>query len=357
MNNGWPNFKLFNNILLVIIMLLGLIVAISGGNIFVIYIGMEIKMFGVIPFILLNKENENSKINVGLYYFLVQVFGRVTFLWGNIIGKYILGIIGLCLKMGIRPFFWWVPSIFKRLDWFSIVIIGTIQKIPSFIILRMLFDYSATLGLYLGVLGVVVSVIGIRYTDKDLKVLMAWSSVGKMRLICFLLVISIQSACMYFFCYTLTFIVIGHLLVKNSIKGVRKRSISAIKTDLLVRLRVGVLTFAGLPPLLGFQWKLYFFSGLKESESMFLPGQIEELPVLDYMVEFPLCQDLVGWKIALIVRLLLTIQIAAYIKVFIQMFSSYARGLLGRRRLNSKKIKIDLYIIIIVIIRLIFLSL
>lgn len=357
MNFKWNNIKLLNNILLIIIIFIGLFIRISGSNIFIIFLGMEIKMFGIIPFILLNKENNYNKVNASIYYFLVQVFGRLTFLWGNMVGGYLIGAIGLCIKMGISPFFWWVPSIFKQLDWFSIIIIATIQKIPSFFILRLIFDISSMLGLFIAISGLIVSVIGINYKKKDLKVLMGWSSVGNMSLICYLLIINIEAAYSYFFCYVLCFLIISNLLLKNTIKKIKKKSVASIKADLIIIIRIGILIFAGLPPLLGFQWKLFLFRGLKESEVIFMVQQIMGLKVKDYMIEFPLCQDMIGWKVSLIIRILLVIQIISYIKIFINMYTSYSRSLEGSSRLNRNKLNLDIYIIILILLSIIILGL
>lgn len=351
MNFKWNNVKLLSNILLIIIILLGLFITLSARNIFIIFLGMELKMFGIIPFILLNREDNSRIINISIYYFLVQVFGRLTFLWGNLVGGYLMGIVGLCLKMGISPFFWWVPAIFKRLDWFSIVVIATIQKIPSFIILRRLFDISRYLGLFICISGLIISVLGINYSNKDLKILMGWSSVGNMSLIFYLLIINLEAAYLFFIFYFICFITISHLLLNNSIKIIKKIRISSVKVDLILTIRTGILIFAGLPPLLGFQWKLLLFRGLNESEVMFMIQQIMSLKVKHYMIEFPLCQDMIGWKISLIIRMLLVIQIMAYIKVFINMYTSYSRRLEGRSRFNRNMLKLDIYMILLIIIR------
>lgn len=355
MSFKWNNTKLLKNILLISIILLGIIIRISGRSIFIIFLGMEIKMFGIIPFILLNKEDKSKMVNTSIYYFLVQVFGRLTFLWGNIIKFYLIGVLGLCLKMGISPFFWWVPSIFKRLDWFSIIIIGTIQKVPSFIILRILFDITRILGLFICISGLIISILGINYNNKDLKVLMGWSSVGNMSLIYYLLVVNIEAAYSYFICYILCFIIISHLLLKNSVKVIKNLRNSSIKSDLIITIRSGILILAGMPPLLGFQWKLFLFRGLNDSEVLYMIQQIMSLGVKDYMIEFPLCQDMIGWKVSLIIRILLVIQIISYIKIFINMYTSYSRRLEGSSRFKRNKLNLDIYMILLVIIRVLIL--
>ena len=76
-------------------------------------------MFGIIPFLILNNisDKEKKELRTAIYYFIIQVLGRMLFSWGRIIGNSrLLGFIGLLIKLGIPPFFWWVPSILGRLD-------------------------------------------------------------------------------------------------------------------------------------------------------------------------------------------------------------------------------------------------
>lgn len=311
-------------------------------------------MFGIIPFILLKKE-ELGKINIRIYYFLVQVFGRMLFLWGKLIKFYLLGVVGLCIKMGISPFFWWVPAIFKRLDWYSIVLVGTIQKIPSFIILRQMFDFSKDLGLFIAISGLIVSIVGINYSKNNIKVLMGWSSVGNKRLVLYLMILHSQAALMYFFCYCRTFIIVSYLFINKSSENVDHWRKVRKKSDFLISIGLAILIFSGLPPLLGFQWKVFFFRALKMPEVYLMLEQLSVIEIKDYMIEFPLCQDMGGWNLGLIIRFLLVLQIAAYIKVFINIHSSFSRSLEGRRRLKSKNLKMEYYLLRITIISLIFL--
>lgn len=355
MSISWFKTKRVSNLFLLLIVSLGIILSISGSNIFVIYLGMELKMFGIIPFILLKRTERTGGINVRIYYFLVQVFGRMLFLWGNLINIYILGIIGLRIKMGVSPFFWWVPSIFSRLDWFSIGIIGSIQKIPSFIILRGVFDFPSKLGLFISISGLIISIIGINYSNKKLKNLIAWSSVGKISLLYYLIILNFQIAFMFFICYITAFLLIIYILFKNSLENINFWSYNKFKSDLLIAVGLGILIFSGLPPLLGFQWKVLFFGALKTDKIYMMIHQTMVLDVKDYLVEYPLWQDMDGYNLSIIFSTLLILQIIAYIKVFINIYMSFSNSLENSRRYFKVNKKTDYYFFILSVLSLIFL--
>nr|YP_009176388.1 NADH dehydrogenase subunit 2 [Prosthiostomum siphunculus]ALI86953.1 NADH dehydrogenase subunit 2 [Prosthiostomum siphunculus] len=319
MNLSWFNLKRVSNVFLIVIIILGNFLTISGSNLFIIYLGMEINMFGIIPFIILNSNYNIGKINVGIYYFLVQVFGSILFLWGALINISLLGIIGFAIKMGVSPFFLWVPSIFKRLDWFSIIIISTIQKIPSFVVLREVFDFQNNIGLLVCFSGLSVAAVGIHYSNNNIKLVLAWSSVGNMSLTFYLIMVNSQAAIMYFFSYCSVVIIIGLILIKNTIESTNFWSEVSGKSDLLQSLALGILIFSGLPPLLGFQWKLHFFSGLNINENEIMNNQIEILDYNHYMVDYPSYEVLMSWSISLLISVLLIIQVIGYIKIFINL--------------------------------------
>lgn len=169
-----------------------------------------------------------------------------------------------------------------------------VQKVPSLFLIRFVFDFSLLFSLVIGLSGLLVSVAGIKFSKNKIKLLMAWSSVGKMSLIICLLNLYFKMALVYFICYVFRVFGIGLVLFKKKVEVLKREELRGIKIDSLINIRLAVLIFSGLPPLLGFVRKVYLFSGLSIKERELMLKQIEVMDKKNYMVEFPIYKKLRG---------------------------------------------------------------
>lgn len=306
-------------------------------------------MFGFIPLMIIKsgrfKESlvdSIKQLNVTLYYFLVQVVGRLLFAWSCLLGWGLLGVIGLAIKTGIPPFFWWVPVLISRLDWYSIILISRIQKIAPLVLMRRIFDYRISFCLIIALSRMIFRVVGINYSSKDIKMVMGWSSVGKMGLIFFLMGGWLNLGTIYFLLYVVSVIIIG-LSFNTDDKGkfsVKKDVLDKLK--ILLSSRFLILVFSGLPPFLGFISKVYLFSGLSLTECIIC---IKESMLfcnfgIEYMISYPYSDILGGWIIGVFFSFLLMIQVIGYIKVFVKIYISYCFGLINTR-LKKKRFRLE----------------
>lgn len=282
---------------LIRVIILGLYIVVSSRNLFLVWLGMEIKMFGVIPFLINDKKNTSRSMI--LYYFIIQVLGRILFAWRAIkVNRNIFGIVGLCIKSGLAPFFWWVPKVISSLNWNSIFIMSTFQKIPPLIGLVVFFDYLLDYNIIMLfiIMGLVIGFIGMKLCTKKIKMLIAWSSIANVRFVYFLLGVSTNLGIIYFVFYRLNLFII----LKFINNKVSKRDIS---TENLIAFGGIMLIFSGLPPLLGFVTKLVLFKGFDIWSSH---------SIISWM-----------WWVSLI----LVLQIIAYIKIFIKSFRVFNQNL------------------------------
>lgn len=249
---------------LLLILTRGLAISLLGDRMFVIWLGLEINMFGIIPFI--NRDDKDniffrspSEMKVAFYYFFVQVMGSLLFLCGCILRDwFIIGCIGLLIKLGIPPFHQWVPILISRLDWFCIGLVRTIQKLPGIVLLRLLFDIEFRTCLFISLLGLLISAIGINMSYRNIKKLIGWSSIRNMSILIFLMALNWRWGVTYYFFYTalvitFCFIIKFFPLVESKIKVYR----------------FVILIFSGAPPFLGFLVKLYFLRGVLVHDSYF----------------------------------------------------------------------------------------
>ena len=118
-------------------------------------------------FVLLNKiqgEFRNS-----LNYFLLQEFlGFIFLVFITTFLQYIL----LMMKVGIRPFHFWVLSVFLNLDNYMLLWFLTFQKLPFVPVLFLLFKFVFYFIIFLGVVFCYIQLINI----KNYKVILVLSS-------------------------------------------------------------------------------------------------------------------------------------------------------------------------------------
>jgi NADH:ubiquinone oxidoreductase subunit 2 (subunit N) len=245
------------------------------------------------------------------------VIGRLFFAWGTVLSEYyILAVIGLLLKIGASPLFWWVPPLISRLDWFSIGLLSTIQKIPGLVLFRMIYDLKVEISIFLSFLGFFIASVGIKVSFKNLKNLLGWSSVRNMRILFLIFVLKSRMGILYYlfyrvlvliFCLGMSFID-SNILCKNFLKGQK------LKTKFFIRFIL--LVFSGLPPFIRFLLKVYFFSSFYLLDSCYILVELDlKGNFLSYF--YLLGSFLQRWKIILIFIFLIILQSVGYIKAFI----------------------------------------
>nr|AVP74399.1 NADH dehydrogenase subunit 2 [Discocelis tigrina] len=326
---------------------IGILISLVSNNIFLVWFGLELNMFGIIPFINSSPNQTNNilfltpqEVNVSFFYFFVQVIGSLLFAWGGILSDwYIVSIIGLTIKVGVAPFFWWVPPLLTRLDWLSIGVVSTIQKIPAILLIRLVFDLNLEICLLFSVLGFLVATVGINFSSNNLKQLIAWSSISNMSILVVLIVLNNSLGLLYYvfysvlvliFCICLNFTNSDNLC--NSFINGENENINTISSLLL-------LVFSGLPPLVSFLLKIFFLSGFFLNDCSFL---IMDIDMNGNSISFfyLLGSYLNSWNIVTLYISLIILQSIGYIKAFISINSSkYSRlNIISNSVNNTNKI-------------------
>jgi len=312
------------SLILLLLLVIGLRLSIVRNNIFIIWLGLELKMFGIIPLLNFNAEKEGNsiflkknEIKVSFFYFLVQVIGRLLFAWGSILRDwYIIRRVGLIIKIGVPPFFFWVPPLISRLDWFSIGLLRSIQKVPGLLLLRLIFDLDLGLCLILSMLGLFISSIGINVSYKNIKKLIGWSSVRKMSLLLALLVVKKNIGIFYYLFYSLIILIFCTVLYIRELKKFKVSFLRGKKKGIIPFLSFLLLIFSGLPPFIKFLIKLYFLSGfyvLDKWTKIYTSYDKYRLMWILYLIG---C-FLERWRIVYLFILLIILQAVGYIKAFI----------------------------------------
>nr|YP_654710.1 NADH dehydrogenase subunit 2 [Flustrellidra hispida]AAZ76753.1 NADH dehydrogenase subunit 2 [Flustrellidra hispida] len=153
----------YTSVMLTSIMLVGLLCVMSSDSHLIMWAGMELIMLGFIPFIV-------KHTHASVYYFLIQAVGGMSFLAGW--ATHTLLTISMLIKLGLFPFFAWVPPVISTMSWGAIFTLMTYMKIaPFYLTLHMWVpDYLMALG--------IASAAFLGVTAMSWKNLLAYSSIG-----------------------------------------------------------------------------------------------------------------------------------------------------------------------------------
>nr|YP_009572211.1 NADH dehydrogenase subunit 2 [Nassarius conoidalis]AND76367.1 NADH dehydrogenase subunit 2 [Nassarius conoidalis] len=255
------------------VMGIGTLLSVSSVHWLGIWAGLEINLIGFLPMLVYQKSVSESQSAVK--YFIIQALGSSFLMFGSLLvfnmsftwdmytkisNPSILGFIilvsGLCIKLGLFPFHYWLPGVMAGLPWVSCLILATWQKLaPLFLVLCLLEisqSYSVIFMLCVISAGsaLVGGVGGMNQTQ--IRALLAYSSISHLGWMMFALVHSEWTMKMYLGIYVLISISLFMSLWYND-SGMMK-NINNLKNSGFAALTIMLLllSLGGLPPLLGF---------------------------------------------------------------------------------------------------------
>nr|YP_006576082.1 NADH dehydrogenase subunit 2 [Kulikovia alborostrata]AEM23539.1 NADH dehydrogenase subunit 2 [Kulikovia alborostrata] len=258
----------------------GSLLAVSSSHWLGVWLGLEINLLGFIPLMVQGFEGGQG-VESAVKYFIVQALGSSFILLGGFsLGDYLFSwffggcgtafmlfcFFGLCLKLGVAPFHWWVPSVMGGLSWFCCGVLLTWQKFGPFFILG---GFSYNFYFLLLIFGLFSSIIGgvLGIGQVQIRLLMAYSSIGHWGWLLSLLSASFFSSIFY---YSFYFVLSGGLFYFFYIAGLGR--VSQITSAQICFIFVGLLSMGGLPPLSGFVMKMIGIQGMVTKSGVFWLG-------------------------------------------------------------------------------------
>nr|AEK84206.1 NADH dehydrogenase subunit 2 [Amoria hunteri] len=260
------------------IMGVGTLFSISSVHWLGIWAGLEINLIGFLPMMVYQKSISESESAVK--YFIVQALGSSLLMFGSLMTYsesftweiynevgilsvlgFMLMVGGLCIKMGLFPFHYWLPGVMAGLSWISCLMLATWQKIaPLFLILCLLeLNQSYWLIILLCLASMGSSLVGGLggMNQTQIRALLAYSSIGHLGWIIFAAVHSEWVMKTYFIIYVLISLCIFMSLwyidcgMMKNIGNLKDYNFMQLSLMLLL------LSLGGLPPLLGFVSKWF----------------------------------------------------------------------------------------------------
>nr|ASR74910.1 NADH dehydrogenase subunit 2 [Sinotaia quadrata] len=269
------------NYLFWIMMIFGTIFSISSLHWLGMWVGLELNLIGFLPILVYSKNMSMSES--GTKYFIVQAMGSSFLMFGSLIllsftfsweilnmlnFEYFLSSIiflmsGLFMKIGMFPFHFWFPSVMSGLSWLSCLLLVTWQKVAPIFLISVLMEIVNVMWLLLMICvlssgSALVGGFG-GVNQSQIRVLLAYSSIGHMGWIIFSLCESCYNMKIYFSIYIVISLCLFIVLWYNNIIFMlgMNNFIKHLFIDFSVILLF--LSLGGLPPLLGFIAKLNVF--------------------------------------------------------------------------------------------------
>ena len=230
------------------LLILSVIISLSANSYFVIWIRIELRILVLIP--LLIQQNIASINESALKYFLVQIRAGLIFLARitSISSLQVLTTISLIIKLGLFPFFIWIPHIFRGFSFLQIFILSTIQKISPIIVLS-----SLTSNLIIPIVfRILVGSIGGLFLT-NLKKILAYSSVRHTGWLTALAKYQ-KEWMLYLVLYAILLLMLIKYLHQTQIKR-RTQSLFIAHPSRILYFWTLIISLAGLPPFLGFYLK------------------------------------------------------------------------------------------------------
>lgn len=243
---------------------------------FLIWLGMEINI--IIFIVLIYVRYRMFNIESCIKYFFIQSLGSAVFIILFYCDNIFIDII-ICLslryKLGAGPFFYWFPSVCEGISWLSCFILISVQKVIPLILIIMFISWIV---FFIVIISLLFGVLG-SFNQKDLKRLIAYSSVYHLGWIFLCIMISNLSWINYILLYMcIIFPVIYFLKYKQIINLV-----ILIKDKNKLSLVILVLRIAGIPPFLGFFLKWFAFVRIVNVDFLFLFILISSSVIMFYI--------------------------------------------------------------------------
>ncbi len=290
---------------LILFALFGMITLVSANNLISFYLAFELMSIPLYVLASFNKDSVYS-CEAGVKYFTLSALSSCIMLYGmsllygytgqidfsqlnsfvqnhqvtyGIVFGLVFILIGLCFKLAIVPFHMWAPDVYQGAPTIVTAFFSTAPKaaLVTFLIRLMneelvnVKNYVQPVLLYVSALSVLISAFG-ALRQKNLKRLLAYSSIGHVGFIFASLSIFTRMGTDSSLTYLMMYIVISIGLFSYFIQiddddcnianlsGVGKKH-----PVLAFHLSILLLSMAGIPPLAGFFVKLFIFKGLINS--------------------------------------------------------------------------------------------
>ena len=233
-------------------------IALSATHWLFLWVGLELNILSFIA--LIHSDQKTKTTEATVKYFIIQAAGSILFLTAGISSQSLtppstltstLILIRIFIKLGAAPFHFWFPPVASSLNWTSLLILTTWQKLAPLGVLSVAIKWSSsTIPLLIATIRTLIGGLG-GIGQTQLRPIVAFSSIAHLGWIIALAYVNSLTMLLYFIIYvTLIYPLITIFKRTNTYSllddkiGIRNK-VTIIVSGLL-------LSLGGVPPLSGF---------------------------------------------------------------------------------------------------------
>nr|UYO79370.1 NADH dehydrogenase subunit 2 [Cheumatopsyche sp. XG-2022] len=251
------------------LMIFSIMISISSNSWIGCWMGLEINTFSFLPFIFKKKNFLSSETSIK--FFLIQSISSINLLFmiflinWNFMNKNIIIIffflnINICLlfKLGSAPFHLWVINLIESLNWLSMFIFLSIQKIPPIILISYYLNIK-----FMFIIMIVNCIFGTigGLNQLSIRKILTYSSIYNYSWMLSAIIISEN---MFIFFMTIYSLILSNLFFFfKFINLTYLNQLYSIKNNnfFIFMILINLLSLGGLPPFLGFisKWLISIF--------------------------------------------------------------------------------------------------
>nr|QVV23891.1 NADH dehydrogenase subunit 2 [Hyalomma excavatum] len=239
------------------ILTITIMTAISSNFWFIYWLMMEINLMAFIP--IMNNHKLKNYLSI-IVYFIIQSFSSTLFFFSSsffTLNSMLLFInilnIAILIKLAIIPFHYWILLMSESLDFFSLFILLTMQKMIPLLIIE---KFMTKLSLYLVILSTIFSSM-LMMKLKLFKKILILSSISHLGWILTMIFYKIN--------FWISYLIIYALIINSLIKTCQIFNISLINNMMMMKMSYKIklhlvsnmMSLGGMPPFMGFFIKAF----------------------------------------------------------------------------------------------------
>nr|QUO99348.1 NADH dehydrogenase subunit 2 [Atkinsoniella grahami] len=248
-------------------MIIGVMVCICSNNWMMMWAGLEISLLSFLP--IMSTKNSLSSESM-MKYFIIQgmsssllMFGFLFMLMKIEMSNYIVNI-SLLLKIGMAPFHNWVLSVVEGLNYECVFLLLSLMKISPLMIISYV---NEMLWIPVIISLVVGATLGIN--QNSMRKILGYSSVYNLGFTCSC-ISEMSLWLIYMLIYSFMLICVIFYIKKLNIFYYNQIMMNEFDLKMKISFWLMMLSFGGIPPMLGFLGKLMLFEFLISSNQMMI---------------------------------------------------------------------------------------
>uniref|UniRef100_UPI0030FEF0E9 NADH dehydrogenase subunit 2 n=1 Tax=Amblyomma breviscutatum TaxID=3134081 RepID=UPI0030FEF0E9 len=235
--------------------LLTIMVTLSSSYWFIYWLMMEMNLLMFLP--IMNSKKKNNA-NCLVTYFVIQAFSSTLFFFSSVCFSMLnlfffefMIMISIMIKLAVIPFHFWLTSLSELINYSSLFMILTLQKIiPLFILMMNKLEMMVLFALISSIFGSLLL-----FNLKSLKKILIFSSISHQGWLMILLAMNSNFWLSYMFIYSLLIYKISKIFEKNNF--LLTNSFFKKKNSINEKISIAtlMLSLGGMPPFTGFMMK------------------------------------------------------------------------------------------------------